>query len=250
MLEILKRIGLTDGEILVYETLLNYGEMGAGEIIKKTKLKRGDCYNKIYDLVEKGLVQQFKKDKRMHFRLEHPNTIEEYIERRQNEIQTTKKEVSAMMPSLISTFNLAYHKPGVKYFEGIESFQKMMGDSLKTREVIYSYVDPRGVDKYLDPKLNMKYIRDSERVGLKKRILVEDNAYNRERYRKLNILFTEIRYVKQDLPDFATTMQIYDNKITFHTLKPNAIIGIIIEDQLIYRLQRSLFEYIWETASI
>lgn len=250
MLEILKRIGLSEAELLIYEALLNYGELSAGMIIEKTKLKRGDCYNKIYELVKKGLVEEFNKNKKKYFRLEHPNKVQEYIEKREIELDTTKKEIAAIMPNLISTFNLAYHKPGVKYFEGQESFAKMMGDSLTAKEVIYSYVDPEGVDKYLDPKVNMRYIRDSERLGIKKRILVEDNPENRARYEKLDILNTQVRYIGTDLPNFSTTMQIYDNKITFHTLKPNNVLGIIIEDQLIYRLQRALFEFIWERAEI
>ena len=250
MLEILKRIGLSDAELLIYEVLLNCGELSAGQIIEKTKLKRGDSYNKIYELIKKGLVEEYSKGKIKGFRLEHPNKVQEYIEKRENELEATRREVAAIMPNLVSTFNLAYHKPGVKYFEGDDSFRKMMGDSLSAKEVIYSYVDPEGVDKYLKPEVNRKYIRDCEKHGIRKKILVEDNQSNRERYSKLDIMHTEIRYIGTDLPNFSTTMQIYDNKITFHTLKPDSVLGIIIEDQLIYRLQRALFEIIWNNASI
>jgi len=53
-LDLLKNLGLSDGEISVYSTLIEYGELPAGAIVKHTKLKRGDCYNKIADLVEKA----------------------------------------------------------------------------------------------------------------------------------------------------------------------------------------------------
>jgi sugar-specific transcriptional regulator TrmB len=81
-LSILKNIGLSDGEVKIYNTLLEQGELSAGAIIKASGLKRGDCYNKIYALKKKGLIEEFAKNKKKYFMLEHPNKIEEYINTR------------------------------------------------------------------------------------------------------------------------------------------------------------------------
>jgi len=182
------------------------------------------------------------------FGLEHPNKIEELIENRTKALESTQKELKSLLPSIISNYNLSHHKPGVKIFEGEESIRKVMADALTAKEEIYTYVDPKFVDKYIDSALNKKYIRDLERKGIKNKLLVEDTKYNRDRYGSLRLTNTSIKFIDRPLPEFATTMQIYDNKIVYQTYKPQAVIGIIIEDKLIYSLNRSIFEYVWEKA--
>lgn len=247
MLQILKKIGLSDGEILVYETLLNYGEMGAGAIIVKTKLKRGDCYNKIYDLVQKGLVEEFTKDKKKHFRLEHPNKVEEYIERRQNEIQATHKEIAAMMPGLVSTFNLAYHKPGVKYFEGEDGLRIIMEDTIKQGEEILSYVDIETFEKYYE-KLNNAYLKERYKKAIHKRNLLPYSGYSSKYALEHNNEFTDCRLIKVPKGENGISMNIYGDKVSFQTFKRNSLISIIIEDKTITVLLRGFFDFLWENA--
>ncbi len=247
MLEILKRIGLSDAELLIYEALLNYGELSAGQIIEKTKLKRGDSYNKIYDLIKKGLVEEFNKGKIKGFRLEHPNKVQEYIEKRENELEATRREVAAIMPNLVSTFNLAYHKPGVKYFEGMDGLKNLMHDSLKAQTEILSYVDLEAVSKII-PDLNQWYVKQRAKRGVGKRIIVTDSIKNREFFDKLAKEVTDVRYLSFRLPNFQTVMQIYDNKVTYQTLKENAMIGVVIEDSSISSMHKGLFEFTWSMA--
>lgn len=248
-LAILKNIGLTDGEIKIYEVLLEGGELSANEIIKRSGLKKGDCYNKIYDLSRRNFIEQLTKDKKKHFRLAHPNAIKDYIDNKMKEMSTTEREIDALLPSILSNYNLSYRKPGVKIFEGEESNEKILIDQLSSTEEIYSIVDPESIDKFLDQKINKKYAEERIKRKIVKKILVEDSPYNRERYSNQTNEFTLVRFISGKMPRFATSMLVYDNKLAFQTWDPSLMIGIIIQDKLIYSMQRALFEYIWAQAT-
>lgn len=130
--EIFTSINLSLGESIVYEYLLKNGESPAGEMIKKTPLKRGLVYKILDSLVDKGLVIEktsipSKKQGRRkisHFLPNHPEKLREFIENEKKKLDKAKNTLEANMPALISDFNLASGKPGVRFFEGIEGIKK------------------------------------------------------------------------------------------------------------------------------
>ncbi|MEI6039946.1 MAG: helix-turn-helix domain-containing protein [Candidatus Berkelbacteria bacterium] len=246
-LDTLKNAGLTPGEIKIYEVLLDNGGQTAGNIISLTKLKRGDCYNKLYDLIDRGLVLESTKNKKKYFELSSPDAIEAYIERRIENLATTQKEIKSILPNILSTYNLSYHKPGVKFFEGEEGMEKIMSDSLTAATTIDEYVDIEAVEKYIS-KINRAHAKKRQSSNIKKRLLVADTVFNRKFFTQIGDKATEVRYLKADIDSFSTAMLIYDNKISYLTLKPDSMMGIIIEDELIARMHKKLFEFNWSIA--
>lgn len=246
-LDTLKNAGLTDGEIKIYEVLLNQGGLFAGQIIKSTGIKRGDCYNKIYDLVGKGLITESEKNKKKYFELSSPETVESYLEKQVEVLESTQKEVKSILPNLISTYNLAYHKPGVKFFEGEEGMRKIMEDSLTAESAIDSYSDIEAVDQFLG-KINKDYVKKREKLKKAKRLIIEDTAYNRKVFGKLDPKTSNVRFIKNFKGRFSAAMQIYDNKVSYLTLKPETMMGIIIEDKIIADMHRKLFEVMWDLS--
>lgn len=243
-LDTLKNAGLTPGEIKIYEVLLDNGGQTAGNIIALAKLKRGDCYNKLYDLIDRGLVLESTKSKKKYFELSSPDAIEAYIEKQIENLATTQKEIKSILPSILSTYNLSYHKPGVKFFEGEEGAQKVIDDSLTASGLIYSYIDSETLNKYFSQK-NSAYIKKRTDKSIGKRIIVADTESNRKHFHKLN-KDTEVHFMDFPLGQFSTLMYIYDNKVSYVTLKPDMIIGLIIEDEFISKMQQKLFEYTWQ----
>lgn len=246
-LSLLERSGLSDKEAAIFEALLEKGELGAGEIIRFVNLKRGDTYNHIYSLKQKGLIEETSQNGRKRFRLEHPSKIEEYLEKRSRELTEATKELQAVMPGILSTYNLSYHKPGVKVFEGEEAIERVMSDSLTSQTEIYEYLDPSEVDKYLE-KANKKYVAKRQNLKIEKKILVPDTPFSRERYAGNGSPYTKVKMLEYPISRFNTVMQIYDNKISYMTLTGESTIGVIIEDPNIYKMHKALFEVNWNMA--
>jgi sugar-specific transcriptional regulator TrmB len=247
ILDTLKNAGLTPGEITIYESLLDRGGQTAGQIIRSTKLKRGDCYNKIYDLISRGLVSESVKSKKKFFELSTPDTIESYIEKQIEKLNSTQKEIQSILPGITSSYNLAYHKPGVKFFEGEEAISKIYGDVLNAKSSIMSFVDVRAIEKYASD-FNKKFIAARKKAYKKKLMIVSDNTFNRKYFTTHLSALTDVRFVNYKLDDFYINFQIYDNKISYITVLPERTIGVIIEDPHIAKMHRMIFEYSWKTG--
>ncbi len=246
-LQTLKNAGLADGEVKIYETLLESGGQFAGQVISLSGLKRGDCYNKIYDLIGRGLVVESTKNKKKFFELASPDTIESYIEKQIENLSATQKEIKSILPNIISSYNLSYHKPGVKFFEGDEAIEKITRDALSAKSEILSFVDIEAVTKYASD-VNRKFIAARRLSKKKKRVVVADTELNRAYFKKNTDALTEARFVKAQLENFNINMQIYDDKISYITVLKDRTMGIIIEDKYIAKINRQIFEYVWSTG--
>lgn len=250
--QLLEQIGLNQSEIEVYKALLAGGEMSGSQISLKTSLSRTNCYNILASLARQNLIEEIKKGSKTYYRLAHPVKLKDLIESRSKQLLITTSALDSQLPQIISDFNLAVGKPGIRFFEGKEGIKQVAFDSLSAKTEILTYLDSEAVDKYIS-KINAEYVKKREKLHLSKKILVSGSDYNRKHFSQLSlerIKITNIRYLDFSMPDFNAVMQIYDNKISYITLKPEKMIGIIIEDEQIARMHRSLFEYNWTTAKI
>jgi len=253
--DIFKDINLSPGESIIYEYLLKNGESPAGEIIKKTTLKRGLVYKVLSNLKEKGLVIEKKsipskkqgKSKISHFLPNHPEKLREFIETEKKKLDQAKNTLEATMPSIISDFNLIFGKPGVRFFEGLEGIKNVLSDSLRSKEIIYSYADLEAVVKFID-KVNKEYSEKRDNLNIKKKVIFIDSPFARNYLKNYHRKTTFMKFIDHKLYPFNSVMQIYDGKISYITLSSTSKIGVIIEDKNIYQMHKSLFEFAWLNA--
>ena len=64
-LEILKRAGLSDGEIKVYEAILSIGTAPINKIHEKTGIERRNIYDIVNKLIKKGLINYTDENKKI-----------------------------------------------------------------------------------------------------------------------------------------------------------------------------------------
>ncbi|MHA2069961.1 MAG: helix-turn-helix domain-containing protein, partial [Candidatus Thorarchaeota archaeon] len=69
----LRNIGLTDGEIRIYEALLELGETTRTQLAKKSGVSPSKIYDVTNRLIEKGIVSAVKKDGILHFSAANPS---------------------------------------------------------------------------------------------------------------------------------------------------------------------------------
>lgn len=133
----LQLAGLTKEQAAIYETLIVNGSMKAGQISKKTDIKRGLVYFVLDQLVELGLVEKSDETKVVSFRAVHPVKLQELAEEREQDAKNAQIALTRALPEIISRFNLISGLPGVQFFEGLEGFKKIYDDKLKVGETIY-----------------------------------------------------------------------------------------------------------------
>ena len=237
----LTQAGLEPNAALVYEVLLQNGPLPAGKIHQKTPLKRGLVYKILVDLVGLGLViKKLDVGKVAVFEPGHPLKLKELAEIKEKQAKQAQNALEGVLPQLISEFNLAAGKPGVRFFEGREGVWEVLKDSLTATDEIYSYADVESVVKYIE-EINNKYVAARERLHIKKKVIFIDSPFSRKYYSNYYRDVTDLKFIKAEAPPFESVMQIYNNKVTYVTLTPEKMIGVIIEDVHIYTMHRYLF---------
>lgn len=247
--DIFTQLGLSGNEAIVYEYLLKNGESPAGVIIKNTPLKRGVVYNALIDLVKNELATQKIKNKILYFAPAHPEKLRQLLEDEESRLKKAKKTLEANLPSIVSSFNLISGQPGVRVYEGRDGLVKVLNDSLSSKTEILTYADIEGMEKYLG-RANDKYVEQRKKSGITKRGIVADTAFAREYLKNYDRAVTEIRLLDAKKYPLFLEMEIYDNKISFMTFSEKKLIGVIMENEEIYRTQKSIFEIVWANARL
>ncbi len=242
--EIFEKIGLNANESYIYNILLTNGEMRAPNIAEKAHLKltRQNTYAVLKSLTKKGLVEEFDKRKKLTYRVEHPQKLLEVIEEQKKELEENEKTVEALMPEIISDYNLAHNKPGVVYYEGIEGIKKIYEDTLREKpEEILVFRSPFEEDK-LGQYIH-GYTKRRAALGIKtkiispkkpaKEILVEDRERLRER-----------KYIKKEIFSLYTEINVYKNKVAFIAFGKKTM-GFIVESPEVAQTMRTVFNLVW-----
>lgn len=241
--------GLNYGQASVYEALLKNGPLKASSIVSRTTYKREMIYKFLEELMSYGLVMKSEKTAKVAvFEPTHPNNLIAYIDQQEQKTRLAKDAVKGTLPLLVSQYNLSLDKPGIEYFEGEEGLDKIGADSLQAEGEILSYIDNAAVHKFI-PDFNARYRKQRNNLQIKKRMLALDSEFIRSQKEKyLQYELTEIRLVSSATP-FATVMQIYNNKVSYISLDEKKLVCVLITDEHISKMHKTLFEALWAKAT-
>lgn len=244
----LAELGLSQNEAILYEILLKTAEATIPGLLKTTPFSRTLLYYILGNLEAYGLITSAKVGSKTAYSAEPPEKLAEMVAENEKDFQKQKDLLKNVMGDLYSTYRLAHNKPGVKFFEGPEGIKEVTFDSLKATKVIYTFLDIEAIQKYA-PEVNKNYVAERIKRGIFKKQVCLDTPFARERYKILppKDRLLEVRFIKRETNPFKTGLQIYDDTISYSTLTPDKQIGVIISDANIAAMQRSLFEYIWDT---
>lgn len=245
----LTQAGLTNEQAAIYEILVASGGLPAREITKKSPIKRGLVYKTLDSLIGLGLAEkQDTPGKVAIFRPTHPIKLKEMVDNKAQTAATAKVALNTVIDQLVSDYSLHVGRPGVQFFEGLVGVKKVLKDSLTSDTEIYSYIDGDIVDTHFQD-LDAEYVKDRERLGIKKKNIIVDSPKTRSFVSSSNPEFTQNKLIDLQGQHLEATIQIYDGKITYMTLKPERLISVIITDDLIYKMHKSLFEFTWQSLS-
>ncbi|MBI3952717.1 MAG: hypothetical protein HY336_02050 [Candidatus Doudnabacteria bacterium] len=237
--------GLEPDQAQIYEILLKNGPLKAGKVAAKSTLKRGLTYKVLDELVELGLVAKNEPiGKVAIFEPAHPLKVKEFAEAKEQKLKTAQLALDGILGQLTSDYNLALGKPGIQFYEGKDGIKKVLEDTLTSKTEIYAYSDIEAIIKYI-PNINQEYVAQRERRKIKKRGIFIDTPKAREELKNYHVATTQNKFIKHEAPPFEVVFQIYDNRISYITLSPNKMLGVIIEDPFIYRMHKYIYEFLW-----
>jgi sugar-specific transcriptional regulator TrmB len=238
MKTVLKTIGMTPNESLVYEALVKLGgSSSAGDIIKTTDLHRNIVYDALAHLETRKLIQEKEKGKKKYFSLRDPeHLITEY--KKQIESVGILSQILARLP----------HKSGhtVTVYEGStawqEAWQNMMR-IIKPKTVFYT------IGMAGDPwvKLMGQTFVAYEQWALKNGItnkIVSQKHLRAEIEAHQNKQFRDIRYIIIDLA-VHTSIEIFDDRVFFELYDAPETLVEIKSKSLVITFQ-TYFDFLWK----
>ena len=236
--------GLSEKEARVYLILLQTAGAPATKVITKSGLKKGNTYAILNQLKTKGLVTDYKKDRKAYFRAEAPAKVLELLDQKTIEVNQARTSFAKILPKLSSSYKMAVGKPTVRYFEGEEGIKEVFNDVYNTSDkeqwgCVDIEVAEKALKNYILP--NLKPLRLKKKywtmsfsalsptgIELKKKDLKE--------YRK-QILIDRKKY---PLP---AEIDIYEDKIAMMSFRGGEFVSIIIENKDFAESLRSVFRY-------
>jgi len=243
---VLKSIGLTEGEIKVYLALLEIGSSSIGKIIKKSKISGSKTYEVLDRLIQKGLASFVVKNGVKYFEASSPNKILDYLGEKEKQIEEEKISIQKIIPELLLKQSSST-KSEVKVFTGFEGLKTANEDIINTLKRGEEWLSmglteqPESWEVYFNK-------RQLERVNkgiILKHLLNEKYQSLYQKRKKLP--FTEFRFLPKEF-EMPTSTEIYNNKVLIFILIKENPMAIMIESKEVAESFRIYFEHIWETA--
>lgn len=246
----LKKIGLTDGEIKVYEALLELGEATKTKLAKKSEVSPSKIYDITDRLIRKGIISSVRKCGVMHFKAADPNRLNDFIKKKEEEIDNEKKIVNNILPTLMAKYQESEGDIDIDVFygwDGLKTAFLTLENSMGKKDVSYVF----GASVGLSPKQGDIFWKQHqarvEKRGFKVMIIFnEDMKKGRKQRHEYydNHPIHEIRYLHQET---MNEFYIYKKHVLiFISLKKP--IGILIKNKETVDAFKKFFETMWKTA--
>lgn len=249
MREQLVYLGLSENQADVYLSLLQHGLSKASKMPQHTGLKRGLVYKVLDQLIDMGFVEKHGGEGSVAFYAPlSPTKLQQFVDTKTSQAREAQDVFDDMYGNLKSQFNLLSGKPSVQYFEGEEDVSKILDDILETDGVVYTYADIEAVEMYFS-NLNNKHRKQRIEKGIIKKILLSKNKKSLAFQKKaIKESLTEVKIIDQKYMPFNGVTEIYDNKIMYLSASKIGISAILIEDSQIAKMQKFIFEALFEKS--
>jgi HTH-type transcriptional regulator, sugar sensing transcriptional regulator len=226
----LNKIGLTEGEIKVYDALLELGETTKTSLAKKSGVSPSNIYDITNRLIEKGIISSVEKNGVAHFSPTNPRHILDFINDKEKDIEKERDLINQMMPFLISKFTNKEEKSKVEVFQGWNGLKTVFEDLIyecRKGDLNYVFGASKGENEGKADIFFNKFSRARADKGIKTKIIFNEELKKRkERIEFFNKSKAyEIRFLLLSTP---AEIMIY---------KTTSMIIILTEEPLVIRIK-------------
>jgi len=247
----LKEIGLTDGEIKVYEALLDLGECTKTALAKQSGVAPSNIYDITNRLLEKGIISKVDKNGIAHFSPANPNHILHFLEQKKQAIEQEEQSISTLLPFLLNKFSKTKEKVNVEVFQGWQGLKTIFEDLLEEcqkGDENYVFGANKGENSEQADNFFLKYSKAREEKGIITSIIFNKELKEREsriqfflKSKKYNI-----RFLNQSTP---AEIMLYKNKACILILTKEPL-AIRITSKEVADSFKQQFNLLWKQARI
>jgi sugar-specific transcriptional regulator TrmB len=248
-LENLQKIGLTKGEIRVYQALLKLGETTKTKLAKESKVAPSNTYDITNRLLEKGIISKVEKNGVAHFSAVDPSHLLHFIEKKEKELNEERKIVQGILPTLQQMFTDHKKPMKVEVFEGWNGlktvFEELVGECEKGDEN-YIFGASTGESETKADIFFLKWSRARAKKGIKTKIIFTEEMQKRKK--RIDFFLQSKRYnVKFLAHSSPAETMLYKNKTCIIILTEKPLV-IRITGQEVMQSYKSYFDVLWKQA--
>ena len=242
--QLLYKIGLSKGEVSVYLALIGLGEATVGPIVSISKVTKSKVYDILDKLIDKGLVGYIVKEGVKHYTANNPRMINEYVNKKLEEIQDTKDKLGNVVHELLLQRNLSNQRRIAEIYEGfkgLKSIREELRDSMKPGETMLVLGAPKiANEKWESWLLEFHKERVKRKINLKMIYNSDVREYGKLREK---MKLTEIKYLPNKLVS-PNWIDIFPEEILIVTVLKEPI-TFILRDKEVAKSFRAYFDIMW-----
>ena len=243
----LKELDLTEHEISLYSLSLSLGPTSIANLSKYMNIPRPNVYKVIEGLEEAGLAKFSEvKGYAKTFMVEEPSIILELIRKKNEKLLELDKNITGIMPDLLASYHQGELPTSIKIIKGKEQFLKAYNQALEeSKDATEFFGSVQDFLSFISWQRELEWIRHRIKKGVKAKILVLPSKTTNIYATKDNEEFRETRVLKVKDP-FNCCFQLFANKVIIW--QPKAPLAVLISDQYIVQMLRSIFYTLWESS--
>lgn len=241
-LEILKRAGLSEGEIKVYEAILTIGTAPINKIHEKTGIERRNIYDIVNKLIKKGLINYTDENKKRSFQLANPKKIISYIEERKSDLTNLQSEINEAIPQINSIFNSNKQEIMAEVYRGFEGIKAVWDDMLNSKDIYWI-----GSGRYV-PNRFPNFFSSWNRKRIGKKIKMHNLLRNEMKEGIEKFEHELIKFLPKEFSGNPTVIGIYNNKVVNFLLGEN-LFAFVTESNELAENYKKYHKYLWDKVA-
>ena len=244
----LKELGLTDGEIKVYLTLLGLGETTSGPIVKQAGVSLSKVYLILERLAQKGLVAHIMKGDIKYFRASAPNRLLDYLKEKEDNLKLQKKKINELLPELEIKYHSRCSSETAQVYEGLKGIQTARERTLnimKKGDEMWIIGIAKSPYDNLEPYF-VEYHHKRYAKGIKCNYLYNEEARKPFGETSSKYPLSEVKYMPKQLITHAW-IEIYADTVTIGINKGKAF-SVVIQNQDVADSFKIYAQLLWKIA--
>lgn len=236
----LRRIGLTDDQILTYKCLLENGSLTPPQLAGITEESRTSAYMSLKKMEELGLAVRDTNSNKLLYRVASPARLEQLLTEQEEVIQSARSELQSQLPELLSMYYTNSSKPGIRFYEGPDTLERVYQDHLDSGRDVYFVRTPADEEFFGDTLYD--YMNKRAEAGITAHGLAPNFptavAWAKKNDKKLKRDMAWFDPAQYTAP---VEISIYGSKVAFISFG-SEVVASIIDSPQIAQAMRELFE--------
>jgi len=230
---------LTPSQAEILNYLYQNKEAKVSEIATRIKRSRAIVYKEAEELVELGIIEKIEKPRQIAlFKAGHPSLLQKLIDEKENQLKKDKDLLNSYLPDMVSKYNLANNRPGIRFFEGADGMKKIYDEILADESDFYlirTAYEPIYNDQ-IAPIVD-EFIKERVKKNIKVTAIIPSDVEDEAKDAKWIL---ERFNVDKDLYTAPVEIDIFGNKVAILSFGEESI-GMIVESKQIAQSLRQLF---------